>query len=273
MEVEEPPRASVLLDALESALSPTHSVGLPDNASAALFRLLERRARTRLVPVTREGEAFAVAAGLWTADAAFGMRGRLTKEELLAPLARLRGDAVVVTSMGVVRPWARFSTSPLDFASADSAMGHTADFALGLALARPERRVVCLNGDGSMLMTLGTLVTIAAAAPANLVLFVVENGTYELTGNQPIPGATRVDFAGLARAAGIPSVHAFDDAAAYAQALPGILASAGPVVVVVEVEPGAEGPLERGAPDDAPYLRVSLAESTRRLRATLAGPP
>jgi thiamine pyrophosphate-dependent acetolactate synthase large subunit-like protein len=198
------------------------------------------------------------------------MSGRLTKDELLAPLARLRGNAVVVTSMGVVRPWARFSTSPFDFASADSAMGHTADFALGLALARPERRVICLNGDGSTLMTLGTLVTIAEAHPSNLVLFVIVNGTYELTGNQAIPGASRVDFAGLARAAGIPSVHAFEEQAAYERALPELLACEGPVAVVVRVEPGSEGPLERG-PREPPYLRVSLAESTRRLRAELTG--
>jgi thiamine pyrophosphate-dependent acetolactate synthase large subunit-like protein len=199
------------------------------------------------------------------------MSGWLTKAELLAPLARLRGDAVVVTSMGVVRPWARFSSGTLDFASADSAMGHTADFALGLALARPERRVICLNGDGSTLMTLGTLVTIAEASPANLVLFVLVNGTYELTGNQPIPGAARVDFAGLARAAGIPRVHAFEERAAYERALPELLASVGPVALVVRVERGDEGPLERGAPSEPPYLRVSLAESTRRLRAALTG--
>jgi thiamine pyrophosphate-dependent acetolactate synthase large subunit-like protein len=196
--------------------------------------------------------------------------GRLTKQELLEPLARLRGDAVVVTSMGTVRPWARLSTSPLDFASADSAMGHTADFALGIALARPERRVICLNGDGSTLMTLGTLVTIAEARPANLVLFVIVNGTYELTGNQPVPGAARADFAGLARAAGIWRVHSFEDKVPYEQALPELLEGEGPVAVVVRVEPGDEGPLER-APGEPPYLSVSLAESTRRLRATLTG--
>jgi thiamine pyrophosphate-dependent acetolactate synthase large subunit-like protein len=197
--------------------------------------------------------------------------GGLTKQELLEPLARLRGDAVVVTSMGTVRPWARLSTSPLDFASADSAMGHTADFALGLALARPERRVICLNGDGSTLMTLGTLVTIAEARPANLVLFVVVNGTYELTGNQAIPGAPRADFAGLARAAGIWRVHSFEDKLAYEQALPELLEGEGPVAVVVRVEPGDEAPLARAVPGEPPYLSVSLAESTRRLRATLTG--
>ena len=125
----------------------------------------------------------------------------LTKSELLEPLARARTDEVVVTCMGITRPWGRISNHDLDFASADSAMGHTADLALGIALAQPERRVICLNGDGSMLMSLGTLVTIVEADARNLVLFVLENGTYEITGNQPVPGASDVDFPGLARAA------------------------------------------------------------------------
>jgi len=180
---------------------------------------------------------------------------------------------VVVTTMGTVRPWARLSDSGLDFASADSAMGHAADFALGVALARPRRKVVCLNGDGSMLMSLGTLVTIVASGASNLVLFVLQNDTYELTGNQPIPGAGRVDFPAMARAAGFPSVHAFEEAAAYEAALPSILEGGGPVFVLAKVEAGAEGPLGRGPAESAAYLRPSLAESARRLRRALTADP
>ncbi|HVR72629.1 MAG TPA: thiamine pyrophosphate-dependent enzyme [Vicinamibacteria bacterium] len=193
----------------------------------------------------------------------------MTKDELLAPLARLRGPRVVVTTMGLVRPWARHSDSPLDFASADSAMGHAADFALGIALAQPARQVVCLNGDGSMLMTLGTLVTIVQSGARNLVLFVAENGTYEVTGNQKVPGAGRVDFAAMARAAGFPRAERFRDAATYAEALPGLLEAPGPVCLVVDVEPGDETPLGRGPRQDASYLRPSLADSARALRAAL----
>jgi thiamine pyrophosphate-dependent acetolactate synthase large subunit-like protein len=99
-----------------------------------------------------------------------------------------RTDEVVVTTMSVTRPWGRLSSHELDFASADSAMGHAADLALGVALARPDKRVLCLNGDGSMLMTLGTLATAAGSGARNYVLVVVENGSYEITGHQPIPG-------------------------------------------------------------------------------------
>jgi thiamine pyrophosphate-dependent acetolactate synthase large subunit-like protein len=193
----------------------------------------------------------------------------LTKDELLQPLASLRTDEVVVTSMGVTRPWGRISDHELDFASADSAMGHTADLALGIALAQPTRTVICLNGDGSMLMSLGTLVTIAEAGPKNLVLFVLENGTYEITGNQPIPGAGQVDFPGLARASGFPRVYSFNRDVGYEATLPEILSVEGPVFVGVGMEPGMEGPISRSDREESRYLRTSLAHCARAFRAAI----
>jgi sulfopyruvate decarboxylase subunit beta len=193
----------------------------------------------------------------------------LSRSELLQPLARHRTDEVVVTTMSVTRPWGRLSDHDLDFASADSAMGHTADLALGIALARPDRRVVCLNGDGSMLMTLGTLATAAASGAENYLLVVVENGTYEITGHQPIPGAGRVDFAAMARAAGFPQVHRFDRADTWAGAVPELLRAAGPTFVSVLVERTGEGPISRSAREEARYLRTSLADWSRALRAAL----
>ncbi len=195
----------------------------------------------------------------------------LTKDELLAPLARLREDRIVVTTMSVLRPWARHSQSELDFASADSAMGHAADLALGLALAQPKRGVVCLNGDGSMLMSLGTLATIVDSGATNLTLLIVDNGTYEITGSQPVPAQGRIDFGALARAVGFRRTYAFEDADEYEQQLPEVLAGVGPVLVSVRVEPGTEGPLARTPSASAHYLRTSLRESARRLRATLRG--
>ncbi|HXU80204.1 MAG TPA: thiamine pyrophosphate-dependent enzyme, partial [Polyangia bacterium] len=157
----------------------------------------------------------------------------MTKDQALAPLAACRTDEIVVTTMGMVRPWAAHSTHELDFASADSAMGHAADLAIGIALARPDHKVVCLNGDGSMLMTLGTLVTAVDNGARNLVLFVIQNDSYEITGNQRVPGAGKVDFAGMARAAGFPRAYTFDDPAPYAAALPEILRGDGPVLVTL----------------------------------------
>ncbi len=197
----------------------------------------------------------------------------LTKEQLLEPLSVLRKDAVVVTTMGMVRPWARYSTSELDFASADSAMGHAADLALGIALARPQRKVICLNGDGSMLMSLGTLVTVAQSAAPNFILFVIENSTYEITGNQPVPGAGFVDYAAIARGAGFRRTFTFDDPQSYAEQLAAVLESQGPTLVVVRVEPGNESALARGPQQEAHYLKVSLAESAHQLRDVLMAKP
>lgn len=197
----------------------------------------------------------------------------LTSAQLLEPLARYRTDEVVVTTMSVTRPWGRLSKSELDFASADAAMGHTADLALGIALARPDRRVVCLNGDGSMLMTLGTLATITGSGATNLLLVVVENGSYEITGNQPVPGSGRVDFGGFAAAAGFSRVFRFADPESWAGAVPDLLRTPGPTFVHVLVERGSQGPISRTAAEEAPYLKTSLAAWSRTLRAALASVP
>lgn len=194
----------------------------------------------------------------------------LTPEQLLEPLARRRTEEVVVTTMSVTRPWGQVSDHDLDFASADSAMGHAADLALGIALARPDRRVICLNGDGSMLMTLGTLATISGADAKNLLLVVVENGTFEITGHQAVAGAGRVDFAGMAKAAGFPRVHRFDDPADWDAALPDLLEAPGPTFASVTVARGQQGPISRRPHEAARYLQTSLADWSRTLRSALA---
>ena len=193
----------------------------------------------------------------------------LTKAQILQPLVRLRTDEAVVTTMSVVRPWGRYSNSELDFASADSAMGHAADLALGIALAQPHRNVICLNGDGSMLMSLGTLATIIASGARNLVLFVIDNAAYEITGSQPTPGAGVLDFTAMARAAGFRRAYRFDDAEAYAAALPDLLRGDGPVFACLRVAPGDEGPISRKPAEEARYLKTSLADWARTLRTAL----
>jgi thiamine pyrophosphate-dependent acetolactate synthase large subunit-like protein len=193
----------------------------------------------------------------------------LTRDQLLEPLARRRTDEVVVTTMSVVRPWGKYSDHDLDFASADSAMGHAADLALGIAMAQPGRKVICINGDGSMLMSLGTLATIIESGVDNLVLFVAVNGTFEITGNQPIAAAPTIDFAAMARAAGFARVFDFDDRARYEARLDDILSAAGPTFVSARCERGSEGPISRTAQEASRYLQVSLAEWSERMRAVL----
>ena len=193
----------------------------------------------------------------------------LTRNQFLDPLAARRTDQIVVTTMSLVRAWGRLSKHELDLAFADSAMGHAQSLALGLALAQPTRRVLCLNGDGSMLMSLGSLVTIAQSRARNLIVFVAQNNTYEVTGNQTIPGAGAVDFRAVALACGFPETFQFSDAREYAAELDKILHLQGPALVAVRLEPGLEPPPNRKQTEDTPYLRGSLADSVHRLRAAL----
>ncbi len=193
----------------------------------------------------------------------------LTKDDLLLPLLDLRPDEVVVTSMGVVRPWGRISDHDLDFASADSAMGHTADLSLGIAIAQPQWKVICLNGDGSMLMTLGTLATIVESGTDNLILFVVENRAYEITGNQAVPGGDAIDWPEVAHGMGFRRIYAFDDPREYREKLPEVIAGVGPVFVCVRIEPGTEGPISRSPPEESRYLQTSLAEWSQTFRRAI----
>lgn len=193
----------------------------------------------------------------------------LTVPQLLGPLARARTDEVVVTTMSVVRPWGLLSSSDLDFASADSAMGHAADLALGVALAQPRRRVICLNGDGSMLMCLGTLATAVEAAASNFILVVCDNGEYEITGHQPVAAAGRLDYAAMAEAAGFRSVHRFDDPRLWAESVEGVLREVGPTFVHVVTEPGEQGPIGRSKDESARYLQHSLSEWAEIMRSAL----
>jgi thiamine pyrophosphate-dependent acetolactate synthase large subunit-like protein len=184
----------------------------------------------------------------------------MTHLEALEIVAAHRGSRIVVTTMGSVALWPRVSDTPLDFAFLPSSMGQGPGLGLGLALAQPERGVIVVNGDGCMLMNLGALVTIAAQK-ANLCLVIIENGLYEVTGGQVHAGAGRVDFAGLARAAGIQAVYSFETTQSWRAGAAKALTGPGPVVVCLKVE----GKLGQKTPK-APR---PMAEQIRRLREAL----
>jgi sulfopyruvate decarboxylase subunit beta len=176
-------------------------------------------------------------------------------ESLLALRAVRREDDVVITTMGAARAWMAMGSHPLDLVLVPSSMSQATSFGLGLALAQPQRRVIVCNGDGSMLMNLGSLVTIAAAAPARLTVIVFDNGVYEVTGSQPTPGSaaaradsTSVDYAAMARACGFRSVFRFADRAQWASVVDKVLDEPGPTFVALDVAsvPGTPGPRSPG---------------------------
>src|SRR5438477_1713401 len=118
----------------------------------------------------------------------------MTQRQALEIMAPHRGDKVVVTTMSSAGIWPQLSDSPLDFAYIPSAMGHAPGLGLGLALAQKKHGVIVVNGDGCMLMNLGSLVTLAQN-PADIYMLILDNGLYEVTGGQKVAGAGRTDFA------------------------------------------------------------------------------
>ncbi|MCC7106641.1 MAG: thiamine pyrophosphate-binding protein [Chloroflexi bacterium] len=182
-------------------------------------------------------------------------------ESVWESLARRRGDAVVVTSMTSFRNWPEFSRDPeLDFPN--TVMGKGSSVGLGLALARPDRTVIVLDGDGSLLMNLGTLVTISAASPRNLIHIVFQNGIYEVTGGQPIPGVGALSFAAMARGAGWRRVFEIDALDAWELQADDILREDGPTFVVLHVTRAARVP-----PSPPRKTRQAFPELQARLAA------
>jgi sulfopyruvate decarboxylase subunit beta len=153
-----------------------------------------------------------------------------------------RGGAIVVATYTSAFEWHRVDPDPLNFVSV-GAMGQASSHALGFAIGLPEQKIIVLDGDGSLLMNLSTLTTIANAAPKNLVHFLVENGTYEANGGHPTPAQGTADFAGMALAAGYAEAHAYEGLNQFAADLPDLLAAPGPVFAALKVEPGDAPPL------------------------------
>jgi phosphonopyruvate decarboxylase len=164
----------------------------------------------------------------------------IDRKQGLAAIARhVTDNDIVLPVYSTAFDWIDVRPHPLNYVS-HGAMGLASSHALGLALGRPDRKVIVLDGDGSLLMNLGTLVTAAEAAPKNLYHFVCENGTYEANGGHPIPGRGTVSFAGLARSAGYNSVHEFSDLKIFEQQIGAILAEPGPVFVCLKIVPSGE---------------------------------
>ncbi len=116
-------------------------------------------------------------------------------------------------------------------------MGLAAPIALGVSLAQPERQVFALEGDGSLLMQLGCLSTIAAQAPKNLTVIVWDNGVYQITGSQPTPAAhAGADIVGIARASGLKQSEWASDEAEFEQLVDRSLAEDGPWLIGSRIE-------------------------------------
>jgi sulfopyruvate decarboxylase subunit beta len=149
-------------------------------------------------------------------------------------------DCAVVTIMGATSAELHSLGHRPNFFYLTHAMGLASSIGLGLALCRPERQVVVLDGDGSVLMNLGGLTTMARYGPRNLIEIVFDNESLLSVGGFPTATATGTDLAGCARAAGIQKTVTVTNVDDFVSAVRAGLASEELACVVAKVE--AVGP-------------------------------
>jgi sulfopyruvate decarboxylase subunit beta len=186
--------------------------------------------------------------------------------ELFARFESRRDGAIVIPCQTARQPWFDVSREPDLDVHFRGCMGKGSSLGLGLAMARPERPVWVFDGDGSLLMNLGTMATIVTQAPPNYSLFVLENGVYAGTGGQPVPARDKLSFEGMARAAGFERTFTADTVQQVDQNLDAWLQWTGPVFGAFRTEIVPGGNRLR---DQLPHLWDCLG----RLRSRLAHPP
>ena len=185
----------------------------------------------------------------------------------------IRRDFALCALRGLIKPrdlvvavyqscfdWLALCPRDLNYVST-GAMGQASSHALGLAIGSPDRQVIVLDGDGSLLMNLGSLVTIATVRPQHFLHIVFENGVYEVNGEHPTPGAGHVKFAAMAKAAGYQKAVCFSELEAFEAALPSLFAANGPVMAVLKIIPGEDYPRD--------YTFIHSAATREKFRTAL----
>ena len=159
-------------------------------------------------------------------------RANLTKRLV----AKLKHDEAVVAGIGNAN-FDLFAAGhrPQNFYMLGS-MGLACPIALGVAIAQPERGVIALEGDGSILMSLGCLATIAAAKPRNLTIVIWDNGIYQITGKQATATAGVTDIVAVARGAGIANSLWVRDEKHFDELMGRRFDTGGPLLLAVKID-------------------------------------
>ena len=148
-----------------------------------------------------------------------------------------RGDAIVSAAGTAGRHWMDVSTNEKRDISLGGAMGQTTSAAFGLALGLPDEKVVLFDAEGSLLMNLGAIASIAGKKPANFYHFLLDNECYATTGGQPVPNSQEIDYAMMAKGAGYAAAYNFDDLEEFSTSVGEIMEQEGPVFVAIKIEP------------------------------------
>ena len=163
----------------------------------------------------------------------------MTRLDATRRLAAALGNDLVIASLGHPA-YDLFAAGDRDtYFYTWGSMGLASSIGLGLSMAQPDRRVVVLDGDGSLLMNLGSLATIGWVRPANLVVIVWDNGLYGTTGGQDTATAHGADLDGAARAMGVSATVTVKTLPELDHAMARSRSEAGPWVIVAKVDESA----------------------------------
>jgi thiamine pyrophosphate-dependent acetolactate synthase large subunit-like protein len=151
-------------------------------------------------------------------------------------VAKLKHEEAVIGGIGNTNfdLWAA-GQRPQNFYKQGS-MGLGFPIALGVALAQPQRRVFGLEGDGSLLMQMGCLATIATLKPNNLTMIVMDNGIYQITGAQPTPASAVADIVAIAVASGLHNSAWAADEEDFERLIEQSLSASGPTLIGVRID-------------------------------------
>ncbi len=161
-------------------------------------------------------------------------------KEVFKAFQEHRGDAIVSATGTAGRHWRDFSENERRDVSLGGAMGQTTSAALGLALGLPDEKIVLFDAEGSLLMNLGAIASIAGMKPANFYHFLLDNECYATTGGQPVPNSQDIDYAMMAKGAGYAAAYNFDDLEEFSTSVGEIMQQEGPVFVAIKVVPEVE---------------------------------
>jgi sulfopyruvate decarboxylase subunit beta len=159
------------------------------------------------------------------------------RHEYLSSLGSELTNEIIVTNSGGTQH-ELFSLGDRDANFYATGIGLASQVALGLAIALPNRKIIALEGDGSLLLNLGILPVLAHERPQNLIVLVFDNGLYESGGNTPTLSASGADLAGMARGAGIKHAETLDSLEQFKQDVPRALQRATFEFFVIRVKPG-----------------------------------
>ncbi|HVQ74979.1 MAG TPA: thiamine pyrophosphate-dependent enzyme [Candidatus Binatia bacterium] len=191
-------------------------------------------------------------------------------EDVLRIIAAGRGEAICVPTMTTMPAWRTLAPDDLSVGCVGF-MGGASSLGLGLALARPDRRVIVMDGDGSLLMQLGSLATVAGAGARNFVHLLFKNGVYHTSGSQGIPGGLVVDFATMARGAGYRTVVTIGDLEDFRRRFAGFLAAEGPIFAELHTTLADQTPMT--ARGGVPFPEQVESVRTRLLRPRQSAAP